>query len=1073
MKISFVHRFAFTTMVCVSLLTIDQISVTIGTEAFAAQEVSTEAMPDWQNPETFRINKEPARSFFYAYTSPNDLFKAEPWDTSNHRLLNGEWSFNWAEHPNEANENFHKPDLDDSNWNKLAVPANWEINGYGIPFYHSHNCFKPNVVPPELPSDYNPVGHYRQSFEVPAQWSGQQVFLHFGAVKSAFYLWVNGQRVGYSQDSKTAAEFDITAFITPGENLLALEVFRYSDGSYFECQDMWRLSGIERDVYMYSTPKVRVQDFHAATTLDPSYRDGVLNFSAAIRNHERTTAVGFALELTILDDRERKVVQHSIKIPEIEEGGERHVDFTKLVKAVSHWSAEQPNLYKLSLALRNPEGKVSQSIARKIGFRSTELKDGNILINGKPVLFKGVNRHEHDPVTGHVVSRESMRQDIELIKKSNINAVRAAHYPNDPYWYELADEFGLYVMDEANIESHGIGAANQAEYKPDIHLVNKPEWRAAYIDRVQNMYERSKNNPSVVMRSLGNESGDGANLEASYDWLKARSQEPVISEQAQLRRHTDAYGQMYASVAQIERYATAEHDSRPAILIEYEHAMGNSLGNFKEYWQAFEKYPKLQGAFIWDWVDQTFLRTSADGKPYWAYGGDLEPPGTLNSGSFSANGLVYADRKPYPYLAEVKKVQQNVTMKFENQAKGQLRVSNKFFFKDLSAYELAWEIVGNGKRVASGQGIRLKAKPQASEVIVLPRKIKFRQDIEYFLNLKVTTKTPQGMLPAGHSIAVEQLALSDAPINLNASISPAKGALQRVDTESTLLLKGDRFSVAFNTETGLIESLLYGENELLRASPRPEFWRAPIDNDFGIKGFAQGMETWREAGTKTELSGFKVTRRSQGEIEIEVEQALPSIGSRYFTRYLVKGDGRIKVDIWFYAAPHKKQSELPRLGTLFELDSMYDSVKWYGRGPHENYWDRAESAHVGLYQSTVDDLYTPYVRPQENGYRTDVRHVSFYDRKSGHGITFKGEPLIGFGAQFFKPDDYDRTAADVMKRNFHPYQLKRRDRIYVNIDYRQRGVGGTDSWGTPPLTAYTLPWLDYRYSFEIEPYSSE
>lgn len=1034
---------------------------------------SANSLNDWQNPEVFRINKMPAKSFFNPASNEEDLFLDEPWATQNHQLLNGNWKFDWVDRPSQRSVDFFEPSFNDDKWSEIAVPANWEINGYGVPFYHSHQCFSANAVPPAVPAQYNPVGSYRKSFTVPEDWSDQQVIIHLGAVKSAFYLWVNGQKVGYSQDSKTEAEFDITPFIKVGENLLALEVYRYSDGSYFECQDMWRLSGIERDVYLYATPKVHIQDFHSSTSLANKYQDGVLNFSAVIRNSGATTVEGRRLFVSVIDNNENTVFTKELEIPSVKENSEQSISFRQVVESPLLWSAEQPNLYKLVLSLQDSSGESQQYVGRKIGFRSSELKNGNILINGKAVLFKGVNRHEHDPETGHVVSRQSMLKDIQLMKQFNINAVRLAHYPNDPYWYQLTDEYGLYVMDEANIESHGLGAANQAEYDPSIHPVNKPEWRAAYIDRIQNMYERSKNSPSVVMRSLGNESGDGPNLEASYDWLKERDAAPVIAEQAQLRRHTDTYSQMYAPIEALERYATSAHDERPALLIEYEHAMGNSLGNFQEYWNLFETHKSLQGGFIWDWVDQTFKRTNAQGEFFWAYGGDLEPPATIHSGSFCANGLVYADRTPYPYLWEVKKVHQNIDFRWHDKSQQKLEVSNKFYFNSLVDLSLDWQVIANGNAILSGSDIELTSVAQSSELISLPLNISPLPETEYFLNLQVKTTQTQGLLEAGHIVANEQLAMhftnATTSLELEPRLSTAK--LTTIDKTEYLRLNGRNFSARFDKKSGMMSSLRYNNVEHLRTAPRPNFWRAPIDNDFDIKAFNNGLETWRNVGKSPELVSFVVTRDSENQTIIDTEHKLNSIGSRYLSRYHISGNGQIKVDLWFYAAPHKKQSDLPRIGTLFQLDEQFDQVQWYGRGPHENYWDRTASANVGLYTSTVDELYVPYVRPQENGYRSDVRHVSLYN-KDGQGITFKGAPYIGFGVQRFNPEDYDKTPAD-RARNMHPHDLVGTDRLFLSIDYRQRGVGGTNSWGATPLTKYTLPWLDYRYSYVIEPFEKQ
>jgi beta-galactosidase len=1026
------------------------------------------ASSDWQNPEVFRINKEPARSFFYSYDNAESAFSKTPWDQANHMLLNGQWKFNWVDSVKKKPSNFYQTDYDDSQWGQIAVPANWEVNGYGTPFYHSHQCFKANAIPPDMPTHYNPVGSYRKTFTLPDDWTKKQVFVHFGAVKSAFYLWVNGQKVGYSQDSKTAAEFDISTYLQSGENQLALQVYRYSDGSYFECQDMWRVSGIERDVYLFATPKVHIKDFHAYTTLTDNYSKGELQLSVMIDNNQNEAVNGYQLKVQLFDQQQEIRLDKNLDVKKLLVDKVAVVKYTTHIDAPLLWSAEQPNLYDLKLTLLDSQGKATEHIGHNIGFRSTELKNGNILINGQAVLFKGVNRHEHDPITAHVVTRELMLKDVQLMKQFNINAVRMAHYPNDPYMYYLADLYGLYVMDEANIESHGIGAANQGPYNPDTHLVNKSEWAAAYIDRVSNMYHATKNNPSVVMRSLGNESGDGPNLEATYDWLKQQeSNTPVISEQAQMRRHTDAYGQMYAPISDIQRYAKRKFDTtRPVILIEYEHAMGNSLGNFKEYWDSFEKYPSLQGGFIWDWVDQTFAMKTHDGTPYWGYGGDLEPNATVSSLSFAANGLVFADRTPYPYLWEVKNVQQNIGFSSTDIESGALTVTNKHYFVSLQGYSLSWQLMADGKAVAQGQGLSLNAQPQQNQQLQLDYGIQLQSGIEYFLDVQVTSDKTHGVIPKDHVIAWSQLALPNISVNVE---KQPEIRLSISDKKQAYHFKGRKFSLSIDKTTGLISSMKYFGNELLKASSRPDFWRAPTDNDLPIKGYGDKIGPWQKAGKDTTLVSIKLTKESKYQAKVEVEHYINSIESRYFSTYHVFGNGEVKVDIYFYAAPHKKQADIPRLGTLFELDRQYSQISWYGRGPHENYVDRNTSAHVGQYQSNVTKLYVPYVRPQENGYRTDVRHVSFYNQ-DGKGITFQGAPLIGFGAQYYDTADYHATAAQVKTKNLHPHELPKKQRIYINIDYMQRGVGGTNTWGAKPLSDYIIPYLDYQYSYSFMPF---
>ena len=1032
--------------------------------AFVFSSINVQAIEDWRNPQVFRINKEPAKSFYYSVSNPDAQFSDAPWQQQNYQLLNGDWKFNWVDSPEKRPVDFYKADFDDSQWGSFPVPANWEINGFGTPFYHSHACFDNSLEFLDKAVTYNPVGSYRKSFEVPKTWQDQAIFIHFGAVKSAFYLWINGNKVGYSQDSKTDAAFDISPYVKQGENTLAVEVYRYSDGSYFECQDMWRMSGIERDVYLYSTPKTAIRDIHANTTLTNDYQDGVLEFSAKIDNRAQIKSGKLSVQVDVFKHGQKPIISKKLTLKELAPGKETEVSFKQVVSKPKLWSAELPNLYRLSVKLLQENESKTQYIGRHIGFRSTELKNGNILVNGQPVLFKGVNRHEHDPVNGHVISRKSMLEDVKLMKQFNINAVRMSHYPSDPYFYDLADKYGLYVMDEANLESHGLGASNQGgSYDPEKHIVTKPQWQAAYIDRISNMYQRSKNNPSVVMRSLGNESGDGDNLEASFDWLKAQQSAPVVSEQAQLRRHTDAYGQMYAPLADIERYAAMQLDDRPVVLIEYEHAMGNSLGNFQEYWDAFEKYDALQGGFIWDWVDQTFAKTTSDGEFYWAYGGDLEPAGTPNSDSFCANGLVFADREPYPYLYEVKKVQQNLSFSdFDLQAET-VKVTNKHFFKSLNGYRLRWSLLADGVVVKTGKNAALNVGPQQSQRVKVDLP-KLNLTSEYFLNIEVTGEDQTGLLATNHVVAQEQLHLANA----YQSASVGSEHTLKVDSNSeAFTFSGPTFSMSINKRSGLISSLKNNELEYLKSPAHPEFWRAPVYNDMESRNYAKTFPVWQFAGRNIQLVSLAIESATANKAVVKGEYFLPDVESRFFNTWTIHANGQIDADVWFYAAPHKKFSELPRIGTLFQLDPQFSSIEYYGRGPHENYVDRKSSAFVGLYKTDVESLYVPYIRPSENGYRSDVRYVNFLNDK-GQGIAFINQSKMGFGAQRYTTDDYDASKKDQVDRNLHPYELQKTDRIFVNIDYMQRGVGGTDSWGAPPLSNYILPWLDYRYSYSFK-----
>jgi beta-galactosidase len=1024
---------------------------------------------DWQNPSVFAINKLPPRASFFSFNQDPQGFVSQPWHFDNYLLLDGLWKFHFTKETAKRPVDFVRSDYDLSTWHDIPVPGNWELLGYGVANYINTGVdFTQSPIAGEVPGDCNPVGSYKRDFVLPDNWLEQQTFVYFGAVKSAFYLWVNGEKVGYSQDSKSPAEFDITAYLQPGINQIALQVYAWSDGTFLELQDMWRLSGIEREVYLYTSSQVRIRDYHSQTRLVDAQPQGQLSFAAQIINHTQATQAGYQLQVEVLDGP-KLIMSELCVIPSLNSDEEQAISLQNTFSTVKPWSAESPYLYQLKLTLLNAQGDVLQVIINRIGFRTSELLKGNVLVNGQAVLFKGVNRHEHDPHSGHVISRESMRKDMQLLKQFNINAVRTAHYPNHPYWYELADQYGIYIVDEANIESHGLGAANQPlSYRPELHTVNMPIWRDAYINRVENLYERDKNHACVVIWSIGNETGDGANIEALYDWLKSRTSTPVMCEQAQTRRHTDMYSQMYASIDTLKHYGLSEAElryQRPLILCEYEHAMGNSMGNLADYWQVIEQHRLLQGGFIWDWVDQTFACCTEDGVEFWGYGGDMELPNMYHDGNFSANGVLAADRTPNPHAFEVKKVYQDIEVSAIDLGQGLIGVHNKRFFVGLQDLYLSWRVEGDGQVVDSGQQFDIAVPAQQQREICLPLTFKAQPNIEYFFIFEWKVRVNSELLWANYTLAATQLAL---PVEyMQATAQAPSGLLEISETDQQLRLSQTstqgNIQIIFDKDKGWLRAYQINQQDLLCAAMRPEFWRAPTDNDFG-EGFPQSAQCWQLAGQHTQLTQFDWQRLACGGIKIFTEHYLLNVQSRYLSTYIISTDGLIEGDFWLYAAPHKIHSALPRVGNSLQMPARFEQVAWYGRGPHENYADRKISAFVGRYAMSVDDLYFPYVRPQENGYRTDVREVAFTDEQ-GMGLCFKGQPLLGFAAQYYDMFDYDQF----VKRAMHPHQLARKDSIYINIDYKQRGVAGTDSWGASPLYEYTLPWRDYRYQFSISP----
>ena len=1017
---------------------------------------------DWKNPEVVGINKEKPRNGSVPYESMDAAAKFDKSISKWYRSLNGQWKFHFTEETEKRPNDFYKPEFDDAGWANINVPGNWELQGYGMANYLNHPFdFSPNKRPEfpfeqAIPDKSNPVGSYRHTFLVPEDWNNRQVFIHFGAVKSAMYLWINGQKVGYSQGAKTPAEWDISAYLKAGANTLAVEVYRWSDGSFFECQDFWRISGIERDVYLYSTPKVRVRDFKVIASLDEQYTDGLFTLETEITSSTGKSS-SYRIEYLITDGDKKFSGEKDVKLS----GKSGMMQLETRLPEVKKWSAEHPSLYDLFILLKDQDNKTLEIHSAKVGFRTTEIKNGQLLINGQPVLVKGVNRHEHDPVTGHYLSRELMEEDVRLMKQNNINAVRTCHYPNDPYFYELCDKYGLYVCDEANIESHGLGAAQQSPYEKP-HIADLPEWEKAHLDRIERMYERDKNHPCVVVWSLGNEAGDGRNFEAGYDWLKKHDSRPVQFEQASMRRHTDIVCPMYATRWELENYALLPGIYRPLIMCEYAHAMGNSVGNLKDYWDVIEKYPALQGGFIWDWVDQGLRAKTESGEEYYAYGGDLEPEGYRNDNNFCINGLVNPDRKLNPHIHEVKKVYQNVSVSPLGIAEGRFEISNKFFFTNLNEYDLEYQILADGKPVETKQ-LQVNIAPQCRKEIELDLSRLNDPSKEYFINFYVKQKTGNEILPKGHIVASEQLLLKKA---VQEQMPEDGGRFTITENDEILQLVSGDATIVFGKTEGVIQSMSYKNQTLIRQGPRPDFWRVPTDNDYGF-GMVKTMGIWKDANEQARLESFGFQQESAGRVVVQVTKYHPKVYVTYSVKYTVFASGKIIVENALIQDPNVKKPNMPRVGTELVLDGSLKNVQWYGRGPWENYIDRNTSAFVGLYSSDVKGLNFPYIRPQETGYRTDVRWVKLENEQAG--LLIQGDPFICFSAQNQKKSDYSN--APNKKDNLqHPYDLKTRDEIYLNVDYRMMGVGGDTSWGDEPHLIYQLRPHDYFYSYSIKPY---
>ncbi|MBL7104131.1 MAG: DUF4981 domain-containing protein [Bacteroidales bacterium] len=1027
-----------------------------------------------ENPKIFNTNKAEAHTFFIPFTNREDALSQKNEDSPNYKSLNGTWKFNWVKNPADRPVDFYKQDYDVSNWDDIKVPSNWELLGYGIPIYVNQPYeWTKEPDPPFVPHDYNPIGSYHRTFTIPEDWKNRQVFIHFGAVKSAFYIWINGKNVGYSQGSKTPAEWNITKFLKDGNNIVALQVYRWSDGAYLECQDFWRISGIERDVFLYSTPNVAISDFFVNAGLINDYNDGLFTLDVDVENYSDTHPVNLSVEYEVIDFSGITMIKEKSNVV-FTNKEKTSVSFDEIIINPGKWTAETPNLYTVIISLKSGE-KTLETVRHKIGFRTSEIINGQLLINGKPVLLKGVNRHEHDPVAGHVISKESILQDITLMKQNNINTVRTSHYPNDPYWYELCDKYGLYVIDEANIESHGIGYGENSLAKDTV-------WMDAHLDRVKRMVERDKNHPSIIIWSMGNEAGDGVNFSACYKWIHDRdSTRPVHYERALLGTNTDIYCPMYASIGYIEKYASMPQE-RPLILCEYAHAMGNSTGNLQDYWDVIEKYDQLQGGSIWDWVDQGLLKKDTNGVDYFAYGGDFGPKDVPSDGNFCINGIVAPDRTAHPALAEVKKVYQYV--QFRPVMNGYaIEIKNMYDFINLKNLKLFWEIKADNKTVKEGWLEDMDIAPhQTKTIMLLPHEFRVIAGIEYFLNLSMRTTFETYLIPKEFEIASEQIALPSQR-KTELFLTDNFSVLKVAENENFVDIIANNFRISFDKDFGRICSYKYYEDELIKTGPVPNFWRAPTDNDFG-NGMEKRCNIWKTASKQKDIEKFSVKKKGKDEVQVEIIKRFEEAQANNVSTYRIFGNGDIEITNHFIPYQNKERQrehmvenhveliekeleipELPRFGMNLEIPGSFSNLTWFGRGPHENYRDRKTSAFTGYYESTVADQYFPYIRPQENGYKTDVRWLALQDNE-GKGVMFVTDSLISFSALNYTIEDIDQGT----KKNYrHTNDLSPRDFISLNIDCGQTGVGGDDSWGARPHPEYTLKYGEYKYTYIIRP----
>lgn len=1024
-----------------------------------AIEAQQPVLNDWENPSVISVNKEDPHATLQPYASVEQAMVGDASASPYYKLLNGDWKFKWVYKPADKPADFFQTTYDDESWPTIPVPSNWELQGYGVPIYVNIPYeFTDDPQPPRVPHNYNPVGSYRTWFSIPEDWEDREVFIHFGAVKSAMYIWINGEKVGYSQGSKLPAEFNITPYIRKGKNLLAVEVYRWSDGTYLECQDFWRISGIERDVYLWSAPKVHIRDFWVQATLDENYEDGLLSVEMEILKYADINARKYTAIYELYDNTGEKVIDVSYKFSlKKDEKGQKIISFPVRIPDVKQWSAEKPNLYTVVLMLKDRKGNVVETLSCKTGFRKVELKDGLLYINGEYVLIKGVDRHEHDEKTGHVVNEESMRKDLFLMKTNNINTVRTSHYPNDPLWYQLCDEYGMYVIDEANIESHGMG------YHPDRTLGNKPEWKKAHLDRMQRMVERDKNHPSVIIWSMGNEAGDGVNFVAGSDWIHQRDpSRPVHYERAQTRPHTDIYCPMYPGLEYLEKWAKGE-DPRTLIMCEYAHSMGNSTGNLKEYWDLIRKYDKLQGGCIWDWVDQGLLKTDKFGNEYWAYGGDFGPEGTPSDFNFCANGLVNADRSIHPALHEVKKVYQNVHFSVSPDDQKKIVIHNEYNFTDLNEFDFYYTFLADGRPVVKGELPGFDCAPGETVTIDMPHAVALTEPgVEYFLNIYMHTRQETGLIPKGEMLASEQIRLPFRPVLAMPLPGPPHG-LDVNESDTLLEVSGQDFSLAIDKSSGELSSYKYKDREMILAAPEPYFWREPTDNDHGF-GMVKKLGLWKKASENRELSSFEVLDSDSRQLVVKVVYSLPDVYSSYSLVYSIDMFG----DLVLQGSIHPGDSmlpDMPRFGFYMEMFGEYDNVEWFGRGPFENYIDRKTAAFVGLYKGKVADQHVSYIRPQENGNKCDVRWMSLTDEK-GWGLKFSSAGLFEFTVQQYNPQWISQSTRE---SKMHSVDVPIRDMVGINLDAFQMGVGGNNSWGAWPIEKYRFPAKAYNFELKIQP----
>lgn len=1001
---------------------------------------------EWQDPNLNEVNRSPMHTHYFAYENELKAQAGVREMSENFITLNGYWKFNWVKNSDERPTDFYTIKYNDKGWDNMPVPGVWEMNGYGDPVYRNVgyawlNQYKSN--PPIVPTENNHVGSYRKEIEIPATWSGKEIFVHFGSVTSNIYLWVNGVYVGYSEDSKLETEFNLTKYVKPGKNLIAFQVFRWCDGTYLEDQDFWRMSGISRDCYLYARNKQYIKDIRITPDLDNEFQNGTLTVDLDMQGSGN-------VEVKLTDKQNNTIEKKEIAV----KAGKNQI--TLNVKSPLLWSAEMPNLYQLSATLKS-NNKVVEVLPFKVGFRKITLTNGQVLVNGQPVLFKGVNRHEMDPNTGYVVSKERMIQDIQIMKQHNINAVRTCHYPNDNLWYELCSEYGLYVISESNVESHGMGYGKET-------LAKNPLFAKAHLERNQRHLQRNYNSPAIIFWSLGNEAGFGHNFEACYTWMKKEDQtRPVQYERAE-GNFTDIICPMYRNYDDCKKYCESK-PTKPLIQCEYAHAMGNSMGGFKEYWDLIRQYPNYQGGFIWDFVDQSVRAKSKNGIWFYAYGGDFNRYDTSDN-NFLDNGLISPDRKPNPHMDEVNYYHQSIWVSPIDVNQGTIEIYNENFFKTLENYSLQWQLLCEGNVMQQGNIENLTVKPLEKVKVTLPyAKQDFNNQKEWFLNVRFMLKNAEPLIPAGHVIAKQQLPISSYtfPTLTLENKTTLSSPEVKTNDHNYLIITGDNFVIEIEKYTGYISRYCVNKLELLTEEGKltPNFWRAPTDNDMGA-GLQNRYAVWKSPKIKLKKIDHHI---ENGLVIVNTDYDIEKIPCKFEIVYTIDNKGNIKVTQSMKGMSSADVPDMFRFGMKLQMPKEMSKILYYGRGPVENYVDRKSSTFIGQYGQNVDEQFYPYIRPQETGTKSDVRWWQQTD-KGGRGVEFISDAPFSISALPYTIEMLDDGDE---KNQRHSEFLEKVDYITVCIDKEQMGLGCITSWGDLPLPQYRLKAMDREFSFCIQP----